>query len=234
MRLFNMNALKLKRRQFLKKATGALGIASLANFSLRSAADTPPVNEPKAKEELEKLFAKFEKEGKAYLCVPKKDGQFLNLLVKAVRAQNVLELGTSIGSSTIWISLGLEETGGKITTLEILPERVEMAKANVAQAGLSQRVTFKLGDAHEIVPKLDGPFDFVLLDADKDGQVDYFKKLFPKKISPGGLLLSHNAIRQRESLEDYLDLVTKNPALDTVILSATMDDGFSVSYYRKR
>ena len=57
-----MNVLNLKRRQFLKQATGALGVASLAQFSLASAAETSSVNESKAKEELEKLFAKFEKE----------------------------------------------------------------------------------------------------------------------------------------------------------------------------
>jgi hypothetical protein len=64
-----------------------------------------------------------------------------------------------------------------------------MAKKHVGQAGLLPRVTFKEGDAHQVLAALEGPFDFVLLTADKGGQVDYFNKLFPKKLLPGGLLL---------------------------------------------
>jgi caffeoyl-CoA O-methyltransferase len=81
-----------------------------------------------------------------------------------------------------------------------------------------------------VVPTLDGPFDFVFLDADKEGQADYFNKLFPKKLTHGALLVSHNAIRHRENMKEYLDLVENHSELDTVILSLTMEDGFAVSY----
>ncbi|HZO84174.1 MAG TPA: class I SAM-dependent methyltransferase, partial [Verrucomicrobiae bacterium] len=111
-------------------------------------------------------MAELEAKGPKFLSVPRKDGEFLNLLVKATRAKNVLEIGTSHGYSAIWMGQGLEETGGHMTTVEILPERVKLAKEHVARAGLSHRVTFKEGDAHEVVPTLEGPFDFVFLDAD--------------------------------------------------------------------
>jgi predicted O-methyltransferase YrrM len=95
---------------------------------------------------------------------------------------------------------------------------------------LSQRITLINGDAHVEVAKLGGPFDFVFMDADKEGQVDYFKKLYPKKLTPGGILAVHNAIRQAGSMKDYLEMIRKHPDFDTVTLSLTMDDGICLSY----
>jgi predicted O-methyltransferase YrrM len=177
-----------------------------------------------------RLLEEMEARGYQYWSVPRKDGEFLHLLVKATRAKNVLELGTSHGFSAIWMGLGLEETGGRLTTIEIDRERYDLAQKHVSDAGLSQRVTCIQGNAHTEVVKLEGPFDFVFMDADKEGQVDYFKKLFPKKLVPGGILLVHNAILQASSMRDYLEMVHTHPDFDTVILSITMDDGFCLSY----
>ena len=190
----------------------------------------PAANSKVDKAAVDQLMAEMEAKGPQFLSVPRKDGQFLNLLVKATRAKNVLEIGTSHGYSAIWTSLALEETGGHMTTVEIRSDRVALAKEHLARAGLSHRVTFKEGDAHKIVPTLDGPFDFVFLDADKEGQVDYFNKLFPEKLPRGAALVSHNAIRHKENMREYLDLVKNHPEFDTVILSLTMEDGFAVSY----
>ena len=230
-----MNTTKtIKRREFLGAATGAAGLATLWTGSLAGpGAEAPAKGGPKDKETLEKLMAELDAKGRQFLSVPKKDGQFLNLLVKATRATSVLEVGTSHGYSAIWISLALEETGGKMTTVEILPERVQLAKQHVAEAGFSHRVSFNQGDAHKIVPTLEGPFDFVFLDADKEGQTDYFNHLYPKKLLPGGIIAVHNAIRSRGPMKDYLEMIAQHPDFDSVILSMTMDDGFSVSY-RKR
>jgi predicted O-methyltransferase YrrM len=94
-------------------------------------------------------------------------------------------------------------------------------------------VTCLEGDAHQVVPTLAGPFDFVFLDADKDGQSDYFAKLYPNKLLPGGLIAVHNAIQSKEPMQDYLQMIRQHPDFDSVTLSLTMHDGFSVSY-RKR
>jgi len=180
--------------------------------------------------QLKRLLDEMDAKGYQFWSVPRKDGEFLHLLVKAIRATNVLEVGTSHGFSAIWMGLALEETGGRLTTIEIDPERYNLARRNVGEAGLSQRVTLIRGDAHVEVPKLERPFDFVFLDADKEGQMDYFKKLYPKKLIPGGILAVHNAIQQASSMKDYLEMIRKHPDFDTVTLSVTMDDGFCLSY----
>jgi caffeoyl-CoA O-methyltransferase len=205
-----------------------------AGPQIRSAMGNPQTGEtgPVRRDpgQLKRLLEKMEAKGYQYWSVPRKDGELLRFLVKAARVKNVLEIGTSHGFSAIWIGLGLEETGGRLTTIEIDKDRHLLARKNLGDAGLLQRVTLILGDAHAEVAKLDGPFDFVFLDADKEGQGDYFNKLYPKKLLPGGLLVSHNAIRQADSMRDYLDLVQKHPDFDSIIVSATMDDGFCLSY----
>lgn len=225
---------EMKRREFLKATGGATGAAALLGTfgGLDGIAAEGGGKTDKAA--LEALLKEMETRQRQFLSVPRKDGQFLSLLIKATRAKNVLEVGTSHGYSAIWISLGLEETGGHLTTIEILPERVQMAKDNLGKARLAHRVTFKQGDAHEIVPTLDGPFDFVFLDADKQGQMDYFNKLHPKKLVPGGILAVHNAIRLADSMQDFLDLIAKHADFDSVILSLTMDDGFCVNYRHRK
>ena len=180
--------------------------------------------------QLKRLLDEMDAKGYRYWSVPRKDGEFLHLLVKATRAKNLLEVGTSHGFSAIWMALALEETGGRLTTIEIDRERHDLARVHVSDAGLLQRVTLIRGDGHVEVTKLQGPFDFVFLDADKEGQMDYFNKLYPKKLLPGGILAVHNAIRQASSMKDYLAMIRKHPDFDTVILSTTMDDGFCLSY----
>jgi predicted O-methyltransferase YrrM len=180
--------------------------------------------------QLRRLLEAMDAKSYHFWSVPRKDAEFLHLMVKATRARNVLELGTSQGTSAVWMGLALEETGGRLTTIEIERERYELARGHVNEAGLSQRITLINGDAHTVVTTLGGPFDFVFMDADKEGQVDYFKKLYPKKLTPGGILAVHNAIRQASSMKDYLDMIRKHSDFDTVTLSLTMDDGICLSY----
>ncbi len=224
---------QFSRRGFLKTTGVVLGLFGAATPVPSAIADTaeggpPPVKRDPA--QLKRLLDEMEAKGYQFWSVPRKDGEFLHLLVKATRARNVLELGTSHGYSAIWMGLGLEETGGRLTTIEIDRNRYDLARRHVGEAGLSQRITCIKGDAHGEVAKLEGPFDFVFMDADKEGQMDYFKKLYPKKLVPGGILLVHNAIRQANSMRDYLEMIRKHPDFDTVTLSVTMDDGFCLSY----
>ncbi len=221
------------RRGFLRSGGGALAlVATLTRLppARASAAEgnmSPGQRDPTR---LRRLLAEMDAKGARYWSVPRKDGEFLHVLVKATRARTVLEVGTSHGYSAIWIALGLEETDGHLTTVEIDEARYELARRHVDAAGLSERVTLIRGNAHSEVRKLGGPFDFVFLDADKEGQIDYFSALYPKRLVPGGILAVHNAIRQAGSMRDYLEMIRRHPDFDTVILSATMDDGFCLSY----
>jgi caffeoyl-CoA O-methyltransferase len=221
------------RREFLKTTGGTLGLFAVTTHVPSAIADAaeggpPPVKRDPA--QLKRLLDEMDAKGAQSWSVPRKDGELLHFLVKATRAKNVLELGTSHGFSAIWMGLALEETGGRLSTIEIDKERYDLARRHVSEAGLSQRVTLIKGDAHMKVAKLEGPFDFVFLDADKEGQLDYFNKLYPKKLVPGGILAVHNAIRQANSMRDYLEMIHKHPDFDTVTLSVTMDDGFCLSY----
>ncbi len=223
----------LRRREFLKITGGALGLfTGVTHFppDLTEAVESSPQLAKRDPAQLKRLLDEMDAKGYQFWTVPRKDGEFLHFLVKATRARNVLEVGTSHGFSAIWMGLGLEETGGRLTTIEIDPERYNLARKNLREAGLAQRVTFIKGDAHGEVTKLAGPFDFVFLDADKEGQTDYFAKLYPKKLAPGGILAVHNAIQYAGAMKDYLEMIRKHPDFDTVILSLTGNDGFCLSY----
>lgn len=228
------------RREFLQDIGGALGLlameplwSSIFPGAVAGAAETglPVVRRDPAT--LGRLLGEMDAKGYRFWSVPRKDGEFLHLMVKVTRSKNVLEVGTSHGYSAIWMGLGLEETGGRLTTIEIDKERYALARKQLSGAGLDRRVTCINGDAHAEVARLPGPFDFVFLDADKEGQMDYFDKLYPRKLIPGAILVVHNAIRQASAMKDYLEMIRKHPEFDTVILSLTMDDGFCLSYRRR-
>jgi len=148
------------------------------------------------------------------------EGRLLRVLAESTNAQTVVEVGTSYGYSGLWFCLGLRKTGGKLITHEIDPVRCRHAGELFKQAGVDSIVVQALGDAHDAVAELKGPIDIVLLDADKEGNLDYLAKLMPK-VRPGGLILAHNAISHKDAMQPYLDAVTSRPDLDTQILNLT-------------
>ncbi len=158
--------------------------------------------------------------------VPPADGKMLRVLAEAVAAKRVVELGTSTGASALWLCLALARTGGKLETFEINPGRVATARANFKKAGVDGMVQVVVGDAHRNVTKLKGPIDLVFLDADKDGYLDYLEKLAPL-VRPGGLILAHNV----DSAPDYLEAVTNNPSLETVLYEA--GEGLSITLKKR-
>jgi predicted O-methyltransferase YrrM len=227
---------RIKRRHFLQNTSGLVGLLSLSEASSAWPADGAEAkdpNLPKSLAALEKLIAGMESDSPPYLCVPRRDGRFLNLLVRVVRARRVLELGTAHGYFALWMALGLEETEGRLTTIEILEERLKAARQHAAQAGLTRRLTFQAGDGHKLLAGLEGPFDLVFLNADKAGLVDYFQQLYPKKLAPGALLVSYGVLQAKEKMKPYLDLIGSEADFDTVTLSATQDDGFALSLRRR-
>jgi caffeoyl-CoA O-methyltransferase len=125
------------------------------------------------------------------LNVPEQDGRLLHDLVVKGGYKRALEIGTSTGLSGTYIGWALSKTGGKLITVEIDEGRHAEAVANFKEAGLSGLIDARLADAHELVPALEGPFDFVFIDADKEWYVEYAKAVIPK-LAPGGCIAAHN------------------------------------------
>lgn len=154
------------------------------------------------------------------LNVPESDGRVLHDLILKHKFTRALEIGTSTGHSGVWIGWALAKTGGKLTTLEIDPRRHRVALANFKEAGLASYVDARLGDAHEIVPALPGPFDFVFSDADKEWYRNYFVAVWPKVVS-GGCFTAHNVSGSgagrgiREFLEHLKTLTDAVTTIDT-------------------
>ncbi len=161
--------------------------------------------------------------------VPVEDGRLLRVLAEAIGAKHIVEIGTSNGYSAIWQCLALKATGGRLTTFEIDARRAALARQNFQRAGVEDIVTLVEGDAHEKVGDLEGPIDMLFLDADKDGYVHYLNALLPK-IRPGGLIVGHN-ISPRQADPAYLEAITTNPALETLILDHT--GGISVTLKKR-
>jgi len=162
------------------------------------------------------------------LNVPPQDGRLLQMLVRISGAKNVLEIGTSNGVSAIWMALGLKETGGKLTTLEIDPVKVELAGESFRKAGVDDRIRIIEGDALQSLKTLTGTFDLVFIDAAKSQYKGYLDIIYPR-IAAGGVIVAHNAVRMADAMRDYLDHVQNHPGLDTVMLT-TGSDGVALSY----
>jgi predicted O-methyltransferase YrrM len=151
------------------------------------------------------------------LNVSFEDGAALQRMVLEGRFRNILEIGTSTGHSTIWLAWAAAKTGGKVTTLEIDERRLRQARRNFEKAGVAAYIDVRLGDAHELVKTLPGPFDFVFSDADKGWSLQYFLDLDPK-ISVGGCFTAHNVLRpMAPEVQEMIDHVKAKPNYRTRI-----------------
>ncbi|MEN6600944.1 MAG: class I SAM-dependent methyltransferase [Bryobacteraceae bacterium] len=158
------------------------------------------------------------------------EGEYLSNLVVKLNAKRVLEIGTSHGYSGIWLALGLSQTGGKLITLDIDRGRYDEAVENFRLAGLSSYADLRLADALKEVPKIDGPFDLVFIDAWKPDYVRYLKMVL-SKMRPGGAIAAHNVRSQASEMEDFLEEIRTNPALKTEFITLG-PSGLSISYVR--
>jgi len=161
--------------------------------------------------------------------VPQADGRLLHDLILKNNYTRALEIGTSTGHSSIWMAWALSKTGGVLITIEIDPRRHRQALENFARAGLESYVDARLGDAHELVKTLEGPFDFVFSDADKGWYVNYFLDIDPK-LEVGGCFTAHNVSDLRgPNIERFLKALRSKKNYSTTI-ERTSRAGVSVSY----
>jgi caffeoyl-CoA O-methyltransferase len=135
------------------------------------------------------------------------EGRFLAFLVHALRARRVLELGTFTGYSSICMASALP-SGGRIITLDVNEETTEIARRYATEAGVVDRIDYHIGPAAETLPGLDGPFELVFIDADKDGYVDYYEAALPK-LADGGLIVADNVLWSGRVVSDEPDDSTR-------------------------
>lgn len=144
--------------------------------------------------------------------------QLLSILVRSARHKHLLEVGTSNGYSTLWLAWSAEQTDGHLVSIERSSTKCALAQANLERAGLQSRVTLLVGDAAQVLEELNGPFDFVFLDANRPQYPDYLPRLLPK-LSPHSLLLADNVHSHPTEIAPYLQAINKRPDLEHVVLS---------------
>jgi len=146
---------------------------------------------------LEAALEASSKAGLPPISVTPNQGKLLNLLARVQGSRKILEIGTLGGYSTIWLARALP-IDGRLITLEAEPKHAQVARTNIARAGLANIVELRIGQAQETLPKLAaeglGPFDLTFIDADKPSYPNYFT--WSLKLSrPGSLIIADNVVR---------------------------------------
>jgi len=180
--------------------------------------------------DVNKILADIRAKDKGQLAVSEEDGRFLRLMIASSGRRRALEIGGASGYSAIWMAQGLRATGGKLVTIEYDAERAKELAENIRKAGLSDIVQVVAGDAFAEIPKLQGTFDFVFLDAWKRDYKKFFDLMYPR-LDKGGLFTAHNVVNKRSEMGDFLDAIQRNPSLWTTIVSPS-GEGISLSYKR--
>jgi predicted O-methyltransferase YrrM len=173
-------------------------------------------------------------------------GALLRVLALAVGATRILEIGTAIGYSGVWLA-GALPPGGTLVTMEAQADRAKQARDNFSRAGLGDRANVMVGDAALLVAKVSGPFDLIFQDGDKLQYGPMLDRLV-HLLRPGGLLIADNVLRSGEvvpgytehpvhdpgttrAIADYNRKVSAHPALLTA--NVPLRDGLSISVKRR-
>ena len=158
------------------------------------------------------------------LAITKETGELLNMIIRLKNARNVLEIGMSVGYSTIWCAEAIMENGGKIITIEQNPKKIKRAKENFQDASVTNIITIQEGLAMQVLRELSlqekykGFFDFVLIDADKENAIEYFDMILPM-VSVGGVIVTDNMLypeKYREDMKKYASHIQANQDLRTI------------------
>jgi caffeoyl-CoA O-methyltransferase len=148
-------------------------------------------------------------------------GRLLEFLVWALRPSLVLEIGTYSGYSALSMARALPP-GGRIITCEADPERAAFARRHIERHG---RISVREGDALDTIASLDGPFDMVFIDANKDGYVDYYEAVLPK-LAPRGLIAVDNTLGDMKGIAEFNEHVARDDRTVQVLL--TVRDGVTL------
>jgi predicted O-methyltransferase YrrM len=163
--------------------------------------------------------------------VPYRDGRFLYDFIIEKNYKYGLEIGTFTGYSALWMGLALKKTGGRLITIEIDKGYGQVAQQNIRKAGLENVIDSRINDAFEEIPKIEGKFDFVFIDAWKPDYVK-FLHLLKDRISPGGAIIAHNVKNYARDMREFLVAIQSEPSFETTFYEISAE-GFSVSLKRK-
>lgn len=144
--------------------------------------------------------------------IPPETGRFIALLAAGAPNGSVVEVGTSAGYSSLWLAI----TNRKITTFEILPEKVKIARETFRSACVEESITLVEGDARELLSGMK-EIAFCFLDAEKEVYADCYELVIPRLV-PGGLLVADNAISHRENLQPVLDRAHSDNRVDALVI----------------
>jgi predicted O-methyltransferase YrrM len=208
-------------RRFRKAGLAMIVVAGVAAlvFAGAGAQRSPDVT---------RILADIKAKDTGQLAVSEEDGRFLRLMAATSGAKRALEIGGASGYSAIWLGMALRETGGRLVTIEYDAARARELEENVRRAGLADVVEVVSGDAFQAIPRLEGTFDFVFLDAWKKDYKRFFDLVYPR-LSPGALFIAHNVVNKRDEMTDFLEAIQGHPSLWTTIVSPS-GEGMSVSY----
>jgi predicted O-methyltransferase YrrM len=152
------------------------------------------------------------------LNITRDTGEFLAVLVRAIRARFTLEIGTSNGYSTLWLAEAARTIGGHVTTVEASEFKTQLAARTFARSGLANLITQMQGKASQMLAETpDESFDFIFLDAERPE----YSALWPdlrRVLRPGRLLVVDNATSHREELAAFVDLVQADPSFTTSVV----------------
>jgi len=145
-------------------------------------------------------------------------GEFLRLLVRALKARRVLEIGTSNGYSTLWLACAVQPISGSVTTLEKSPFKAEMARANFTRAEMQPWINLQLMDAGDFLKQqIAAAFDFVFLDSERYEYTAWWHDL-QRVLASGGLLVVDNAVSHAHELGDFVQAVQQTPGYITSLV----------------
>ena len=170
------------------------------------------------------------------LTISNETGEFFNILLKAMKAKKILEVGMSVGFSTLWFADAILANNGKIVTIEENQDKITRAKKNFEEAGVSAQIEIQEGKALQILQKLatseseQQQFDFVFLDADKENNIEYFDLVLPL-VRVGGIIATDNILYPEEfrpEMKKFTEYIKSKPNVQTITLDLGNGEEISI------
>ena len=149
--------------------------------------------------------------------IPPESGRFIALMLKHAPKGEALEIGTSGGYSTLWLTLACKTRNQKLTTFELLPEKVRIARETFELARVSELVTLIEGDARDYLVAYED-ISFCFLDAEKEVYQDCYDLVIPR-LCEGGILIADNAINHASTLQPMIDHALADKRVDSMVVS---------------